>query len=444
MSYVESTSPHSGSGPQGGPGGNTPATLVDPDRITIAVVLARMTEFFDFFIYAIASALVFPHVFFSFADPLTATLYSFAVFSLAFIARPIGSLLFLQIDRKFGRAVKLIAALFTLCGSTMAISFLPSYAEAGIIAPCLLALFRIGQGAGLGGAWDGLVSLLAMNAPENRRGWYAMMPQIGAAMGFGLASAFFIVFLTQLSTEEFLSWGWRFPFFVALALNVLALFARLRMIVTPEFEAMVESHELEPRPMLEVLRAQPRVVLTGAFVPLASFALFHLVTVFPLSWVSLYSDERLSNFLFVQFISAIIAGGMIVVSGILADRFGRRNLLAAAAILIALFSFAVPLLLNSGTIGRYLFVLIGFALLGLSFGQAGGALASRFNREYRYTGASMTSDISWLIGAAFAPLVALGFSAEFGLIAAGLYLLSGAVCTLIALSFSRKLDMPSG
>ncbi|MOA37743.1 Inner membrane metabolite transport protein YhjE [compost metagenome] len=144
-----------------------------------------------------------------------------------------------------------------------------------------------------------------------------------------------------------------------------------------------------------------------------------------------------------QFVSAIIAGGMIVVSGILADRIGRRKLLAVAAVLIGLFSLVAPVLLSSGDIGRYLFVLIGFSLLGLSFGQAGGALASRFSREYRYTGASLTSDISWLIGAGFAPLVALGFSSKFGLFAVGIYLMSGALCTLIALWFSRTLDMPS-
>ena len=440
MSYTDTATYKDHKGTNGQP---TTPVAVDPDRITIAVILARMTEFFDFFVYAIASALVFPHVFFSFVDPLTATLYSFAVFSLAFIARPIGSLLFLQIDRKFGRAVKLTAALFTLCGSTMAISFLPSYDDAGMLAPILLAVFRIGQGVGLGGAWDGLVSLLAMNAPERQRGWYAMMPQLGAAMGFGLASAFFIIFTTQLSNPEFLAWGWRFPFFVALALNVLALFARLRMIVTPEFQTMLQQHELEPKPMFQMLRNQSRVVVTGAFVPLASFALFHLVTVFPLSWVSLNTNQRVSDFLFVQFVSAIIAGGMIVVSGVLSDKIGRRKLIGIAAALIAIFSFIAPVLLASGDIGRYLFVLIGFALLGLSFGQSGGALASRFSREYRYTGASLTSDISWLIGAGFAPLVALGFSSKFGLFAVGIYLLSGALCTIVALYFSRTLDMPS-
>jgi MFS family permease len=416
---------------------------VDPDQLTIAVILARMTEFFDFFVYAIASVLVFPYVFFTFADPLTATLYSFAVFSLAFIARPVGSILFQYVDRAFGRVTKLIVALVTLCGSTMAISFLPSFEQAGVIAPILLALFRLGQGFGLGGAWDGLVSLLAMNAPERERGWYAMMPQIGAAMGFGLASAFFIIFLTQLSHAEFLAWGWRFPFFVALALNVMALFARIRMVMTPEFGAMQEKLELQPVSYTSLLKAQPGVVLTGAFVPLASFALFHLVTVFPISWVTLFSKQRMVDFLFVQFISAIIFGGMIVVSGVLSDKIGRRKLLAIAASLIAVFALIAPLLLNSGEIGRFTFVLVGFGLLGLSFGQAGGALASRFSRNYRYTGASLTSDISWLVGAAFAPLVALASSAHFGLIGVSVYLFSGAMCTLIALYFSQRLEMPA-
>lgn len=426
-----------------GDGNKSDYPAVDPDQLTIAVILARMTEFFDFFVYAIASVLVFPYVFFTFADPLTGTLYSFAVFSLAFIARPFGSVLFQYVDRAFGRVTKLIVALVTLCGSTMAISFLPSFEQAGMIAPLLLALFRLGQGFGLGGAWDGLVSLLAMNAPERERGWYAMMPQIGAAMGFGLASAFFIIFLTQLTHAEFLAWGWRFPFFVALALNVMALFARIRMVVTPEFVAMQEKLELQPVSYLSVIKGQPGVVLTGAFVPLASFALFHLVTVFPISWVTLFSKQRMVDFLFVQFVSAIVFGGMIVVSGVLADKFGRRRLLAIAASMIAVFALLAPLLLDSGEIGRFTFVLVGFALLGLSFGQAGGALASRFNRTNRYTGASLTSDISWLIGAAFAPLVALYSSAHFGLIGVSAYLFSGAMCTLVALYFSKRLEMPS-
>lgn len=417
----------------------------DPDaasRIAGAVVIGRTTEFFDFFVYGIASVLVFPKIFFSAPDHLTAMLYSFAIFSLAFIARPIGTFIFMALDRQFGPTVKLTAALFLLCGSTMAISFLPPYADIGVAAPILLAVFRIGQGLGLGGAWDGLPSLLALNAPPNRRGWYSMIPQLGAAVGFMLASALFIVFTSWLNTEDFLAWGWRFPFFVALALNVVALFARLRLIHTPEFSALFKQKELQPQPALETLRAHGREVLIGAFIPLASYAMFHIVTIFPLSWVTLYTTEDVSQFLTVELIGAFLGGLSMMMSGVLADRIGRRKLLTIGAIAIAIFSFFTAPLINAGTTGHYIFVIVGFVLLGLSLGQARGALASRFSPAYRYTGAAMTSDIAWLIGAGFAPIVALGLSSRFDLTFAGYYLLSGAVCTLAALAIVRRTDPP--
>lgn len=409
-------------------------------RIAGAVVIGRTTEFFDFFVYGIASVLVFPKIFFAAPDQLTAMLYSFAIFSLAFVARPIGTLIFMSIGRHYGPTIKLTAALFLLCGSTMAISFLPGYADLGIVAPILLAVFRIGQGLGLGGAWDGLPSLLALNAPPHRRGWYSMIPQLGATVGFMLASALFIVFTGWLSPEDFLAWGWRFPFFVALALNVVALFARLRLIVTPEFAALFQQKELQPQPVLATLRAHGREVLIGAFIPLASYAMFHIVTIFPLSWVTLNTTENVSEFLTVEFLGAILGGLSIMLSGILADRIGRRKLLVIGAIAIAIFSFFTEPLLTAGTAGHYTFVLVGFALLGLSLGQARGALASRFSPAYRYTGAAMTSDIAWLIGAGFAPIVALGLSSRFDLSFAGYYLLSGAICTLLALAVVAKTD----
>lgn len=411
-------------------------------RIAGAVVIGRTTEFFDFFVYGIASVLVFPKVFFAAPDHLTGMLYSFAIFSLAFVARPIGTLIFMAVDRNFGPTVKLTAALFLLCGSTMAISFLPGYADIGIAAPILLAVFRIGQGLGLGGAWDGLPSLLALNAPPDRRGWYSMIPQLGAAVGFMLASALFIVFTSWLNTEDFLAWGWRFPFFVALALNVVALFARLRLILTPEFSAAFQEKELRPQPVFETLRAHGREVLIGAFIPLASYAMFHIVTIFPLSWVTLYTTEDVSQFLTVELIGAFLGGLSMMMSGVLADRIGRRKLLTIGAVAIAIFSFFTAPLIGAGTTGHYIFVIVGFVLLGLSLGQARGALASRFSPAYRYTGAAMTSDIAWLIGAGFAPIVALGLSSRFDLTFAGYYLLSGALCTLAALAIVERTDPP--
>ncbi|MET0748397.1 MAG: MFS transporter [Rhizobium sp.] len=409
-------------------------------NIAIGVIIGRTSEFFDFFIYGIASVLVFPKLFFPFADALHGTLYSFLIFSLAFIARPIGSVIFMAVDRTYGRGVKLTIALFLLGGSTVSISFLSGYDEIGVLAIWLLAAFRIGQGLALGGAWDGLASLLALNAPANRRGWYAMIPQLGAPIGFMIASALFAYFVFSLSNEDFLSWGWRYPFFCAFAVNVVALFARLRLVATPEFGSLLERHELEATKVLDMLRVHGRDVVIGAFAPLASFALFHLMTVFPLGWVTLYSEQAPASFLMVEFVGAVFAIVGIICSGLVADRIGRRGQLAVCAVLIAIFSFIAPHLLDGGQTGRYAFVIIGYSLLGLSFGQAAGALASRFGQTYRYTGAAITSDLSWLIGAGFAPFVALSLSSQFGIAFAGYYLLSGAVCTLAALAFSRRLE----
>ena len=413
---------------------------VSPATIALPVVMGPTSEFFDFFVYGIASVLVFPSLFFPDSDPVQATLKSFAVFSLAFIARPVGSLVFMAVDRNFGRVAKLIGALFLLCGSTMAIAFLPGYAQIGMLAPVLLAVFRFGQGLGLGGAWDGLPSLLSLSAPPQRRGWYAMVPQLGASLGFMLASGLFLVFSHWLNPEDFLAWGWRFPFFVALALNVVALFARLRLVITPEFARQFKAQELQPRPVLETVARHPREVLLGALIPLASYAMFHLVTIFPLSWVQLFSTGEATGLLGKLFVGAVVGGLTMMLSGLLADRVGRRGQLAIAAGLIAVFSFFAPQLLASEGTGRTVYVIAGFALLGLSLGQASNAIASRFQPAYRYTGAAVTSDIAWLIGAGFAPMVALWLCSRFGIAYVGYYLLSGAVVTLVALFFSRALD----
>ena len=206
---------------------------VDANEIAIGVIIGRTSEFFDFFVYAIASVLVFPALIFSFADPLTGTLLSFAVFALAFVARPIGTAIFLAVDRRYGRGVKLTIALMLLGVSTVATAFLPSYDQVGWLAIAILVIFRIGQGLALAGTWDGLASLLALNAPNTKRGWFAMVPQLGAPIGLIVASALFAYLSWALSAEDFLGWGWRYPFFVAFAINIVALFARLRIVVTP-------------------------------------------------------------------------------------------------------------------------------------------------------------------------------------------------------------------
>jgi MFS family permease len=414
---------------------------LSPANVAIGVVIGRTSEFFDFFVYGLGSILVFPKLIFPFApNAVTATLMSFTVFSLAFLARPIGSFIFMWIDRNYGRGTKLTLALFILGGSTASIAFLPSYETIGYWAVFFLALFRLGQGFALGGAWDGLASLLSLSSPPNKRGWYAMIPQLGAPIGFALASILFAYFVYNLNEADFLAWGWRYPFFVAFAINVVALFARLRIVASSEFGAAMEAQELQPRPVFEMLSKHSVDVVLGAFVPLASFAMFHLVTIFPLSWVVLSGAQPVERFLWVQVIGAAVGVIGIIFSGIVADHIGRRSELMLGAILIAIFSFSAPFLLDAGSAGQDAYILIGFGILGLTFGQSSGAVSSRFKQYYRYTGAALTSDLAWLVGAAFAPLIALGLASSLGIIFIGGYLLSGAICTLSALSLSRVLD----
>ncbi len=414
---------------------------VAPGDIAVGVVIGRTSENFDFFVYGIASALVFPTVFFPFAEPLQGALYSFAVFALAFVARPLGTMAFMRIQLRWGINAKLTAALFLLGTSTVCISFLPGYGTLGAWSIALLATFRVLQGVALGGSWDGLPSLLALNAPKGKRGWYAMLGQLGAPLGFIIAASLFAYLSRVLSPADFYAWGWRYPFFAAFTINVVALFARLRLVVTDEYVAQYEEYELEPVPVAQLFRERGRVVVIGAFAMLASYALFHIVTIFPLSWLTLYAGREVGDLLLVQIVGAVLATGSTVMSGLIADRFGRPRTLAAVAAVIAVFSGFAPTLLEGGVFGQNVFLLLGFVLLGLSYGQAAGAATANLGARYRYTGAALTSDLAWLTGAAFAPLVALGLCARFGLEFLGAYLLSGAACTLAALGLNRYLRL---
>ena len=412
---------------------------IAPGEIAIGVVIGRASEYFDFFVYGIASVLVFPKVFFPFASQLDGILWAFVIFSFAFIARPFGTALFMAIQRRWGRSTKLTMALFLLGFSTAGMAFLPGYATLGFQSIILLSIFRFVQGIALGGSWDGLPSLLALNAPENRRGWYAMLGQLGAPIGFAIASGLFLFLHANLQVVDFLDWGWRYPFYVAFAINVVALFARLRLVVTEEYTQLLEERELEPTRVGELLRTQGHNIFIGGFAALASYALFHIVTVFPLSWIALGNTQSVNDVLFVQLIGAGIAVVGMIASGLIADRIGRRQTLGLCASFIAVLSGFAPTLLNGDAAAQNLFILLGFALLGLSYGQAAGAVTSNFSTKYRYAGAALTSDFAWLVGAAFAPLVALGLSAHFGLGYLSLYLLSGAGCTLVALRLNRAM-----
>lgn len=408
--------------------------------IAIGVIIGRTSEYFNFFVFGIAAVLAFPYVFFPFASSTTGTLYSFVIFSFAFIARPFGSQLFSILHVRYGRGVKLTIALFSLGTTTCVIAFLPSYATLGMASIVLLALLRIAQGVSVGGSWDGLPSLLAVSAPKHRRGWYAMIPQLGAPIGFIIAAGLFAYLTLNLSHADFIAWGWRYPFFVAFTLNVVALFARMRLVLTPEFTRELEAHELKPVPIGDLVRNQWRTIALGAYAPLASYALFHLVTVFALSWAILFTEQSIGHFLIIQILGAFIALLCMVISGAVADYIGRRMALGISSVLIAIYSGWTAVLLAGSTVGGYLFILIGFALLGFAHAQAAGPINSGFPPAYRYSGAMFTSDLNWWFGAAFAPLVALLLAVHLGVSYVGLYLLSGAIATFAVLRVTRLFE----
>jgi MFS family permease len=412
---------------------------VAPGEIAIGVIIGRTSEHFDFFVFGISCVLVFPAVLFPFATQLDGMLLAFTIFSLAFIARPLGTALFMTFQRRWSRGTKLTIALFLLGSATAGMAFLPSYKVIGAWSIGLLVLFRILQGIAQGGSWDGLPSLLALNTPPGKRGWYAMLGQLSAPIGFMVAGALFLFLHASLDQDDFIDWGWRYPFFVAFAINVVALFARLRLVVTEEYTMAMEERELEPIGIVELLRTQGYNIFIGAFAALASYALFHLVTIFPLSWIVLGSTQSVNAVLVAELIGAVACILGMIISGLLADMIGRRTTLGIMAALIAIFALITPWLLGGGKIGQDAFIILGFGGLGLSYGQAAGSVTANFDTRFRYAGAALTTDFAWLIGAAFAPLVALGLSVRFGLVAVSVYLLSGVACTLLALRVNRAL-----
>lgn len=419
------------------PAGHSP---VAPGEIAIGVIIGRASEHFDFFVFGIACVLAFPSVFFPFTDTLNGMLYGFAIFALAFVARPFGTAIFMSIQRRWGRSVKLTVSLFLLGTATAGIAFLPGYNTIGGTAIFLLVLFRLLQGVALGGSWDGLPSLLALNAPPAKRNWYTMFGQLGAPIGFLLANALFLYLIQSVDSDDFRDWAWRYPFFVAFAINVVALFARLRLVLTEEYTLALEESELEPISSQELLDKQGPQIFLGAFAALASYALFHIVTIFPLSWIALQASQSIDGVLSIQIVGSFIGFVAVIASGFIAGRIGKRRTVGLMAVLIGIFALFSPLLMSGSAGMQNAFILIGFALLGVSYGQSSGTVTANLERRFRYAGAALTSDFAWLFGAAFAPLVALGLSVSFGLSAVSLYLLSGSVATLLALGINRHLE----
>jgi MFS family permease len=409
-----------------------------PGEIAVGVIIGRVGEFFDFFVYGIASVLVFPSLFFPFATPYEGLIYAFVIFSFGFIARIPGAMLGRFVHDRYGRGTKLFGALLLLGTSTVCIAFLPGYEEAGAVTIVLLAVLRITQGMAVGGAWDGLPSLLARSAPPNRKGWYAMLSQIGAPLGFLVAVGLFFFLSSSIAEHDFITWGWRFAFFTAFAINVVTLFARLRMAVTPEFEELFRARELTPSPLQELFQSKGKDILLGAIAPLGCYALFHLVTIFPLTWTVVGGDRfTLETVFFLQIVGAFLCLATMLISGKVADRFGRARTLWWSMVVIVLFCMPAPWLGNTD-FGAYAFIPTGFAVLGFSLAQAAGALNCCFEQQDRYSGALITNEFSWLAGAAFAPLIALVIAHTLGNAGVAYFVALSAAVSIVVLGLNLK------
>jgi metabolite-proton symporter len=401
--------------------------------VLFASLVGTTIEFFDFYIYATAAVLVFPRLFFPASDPTAATLLSLATFGIAFLARPIGSALFGHFGDRIGRKATLVAALLTMGISTVAIGVLPTYDSIGVVAPTLLGLCRFGQGLGLGGEWGGAVLLAVENAPPKKRAWYGMFPQLGAPLGFLASGGTFLLLSRWLTNEQFFTFGWRLPFLASAVLVAVGLYVRLTISETPVFQQVLEREARVKTPMADVLRHHGRPLVLGILSALATFVLFYLMTVFALVWGTTALGYTREQFLSIQLFGMLFFALTIPWSAQFADRHGRRATLIGVTVAIGVFGLFMAPLLAAGLWGALLFMCLGLALMGFTYGPLGTTLSELFPTAVRYTGSSLAFNLAGIFGASLAPYIATWLAERHGLQSVGYYLIVAAALTLVGL-----------
>jgi metabolite-proton symporter len=418
----------------------TPTSGNPVGRILLASLVGTTIEFFDFYIYATAAVLVFPKLFFPKADPTSATLQSLATFALAFFARPLGAALFGHFGDRNGRKATLVAALMTMGPSTVAIGLLPTYQSIGVLAPILLALFRFGQGLGLGGEWGGAVLLATENAPPGKKAWYGMFPQLGAPLGFLISSGTFFILGKTLTDQQFFNYGWRIPFIASAVLVWVGLYVRLRITETPDFLKVIEKNERVKVPVADVFVKHTRAIVLGTAAAITTFLLFYLMTVFTLSWGTSALHYTKTSFLVAQMISMFFFGIGIPLSAKLADRYDRGSILMLATAAIFVYGLCFSSLFVGGSLMMVnLMLAVGMFLMGLTYGPLGTALAEIFPPAVRYTGSSLAFTLAGILGASLTPYLATTLAKSYGLSAVGYYLAIAALITFAALAAARSL-----
>ncbi|MFL4478106.1 MFS transporter [Paeniglutamicibacter sp. ORCA_105] len=437
-------------------------------RVLFASLIGTTIEFFDFYAYATASVLVFPALFFPNASNVNAILSSFAIFGVAFVARPVGSVLFGHFGDKIGRKGTLVASLLLMGIATFLIGFLPpAQGNFVVLAPLMLVLLRFAQGLALGGEWSGAALLATENAPANKRAIYGTFPQLGAPIGFIIANLMFVGLQLGLSTEQFMSWGWRVPFILSAVMVAVGLWVRLKLVESVAFTKVVDQKKVAKSPFKTTMKYHWRPVLAGTFIMLATYVLFYLMTAFTLTYGTAPATVEAARaaaeakgkvfdaaaeaafvpglgiarpeFLTMLIIGVVFFGIFTLVSGPLAEKLGRRKFLIYVTSGIFIFGLAWTLMFGPGKAAAMVGLVLGFTLMGATFGPMAAYLPELFPSNVRYTGSAVAYNMSSVIGAAPASFVAIALW-QFGggnTVWVGVYLALGAVLTLVALFLTK-------
>ncbi|MFJ8184847.1 MFS transporter [Streptomyces sp. NPDC096105] len=434
-----------------------PTPVNSRSRVLVASLVGTTIEFYDFYIYATAAVLVFPTLFFPSSDPTTALLSSFAVFGAAMVARPIGAVVFGHLGDRLGRKGTLVASLLTMGIATFLIGVLPTYAQAGWVATALLVLMRLAQGFALGGEWSGAALIATENAPKGKRALYGTFPQLGAPLGFIIGNGLFLIIGVLLPSsagadpsqpsEAFLSWGWRLPFLFSAVMVAIGLWVRMRLVEAPVFAKTREAGLVRKLPLATVFRNHWKQLVLGTFFMLATYVLFYLMTTFSLSYGRAAKDADVpglgygySTFVLMMIFGVLFFAAFTLISGPLADRYGRRATLIAVTAGILVFGLVWVPLIGLGTVGVVLWLVFGFTLMGMTFGPMGALLPELFPTSVRYTGSGISYNVSSILGAAVAPFIAVALweAGDGSPWLVGVYLSAMALLTLVALVIGRE------
>ena len=410
-------------------------------RILAASLVGTAVEFYDFYIYATAAALVFGPLFFPASSEAAQLMLSFLSFGLAFIARPFGAVLFGHYGDRIGRKSTLVVSLLLMGVSTLLIAFLPTYAMAGWIAPLLLCLLRFGQGLGLGGEWGGAALLAVENAPPGWRARFGMVPQLGAPVGFLAANGMFLLLGMGLSEADFAAWGWRIPFLASAILVGLGLWVRLKINETPEFAQALAKDPPIPVPIGELIRNHALAAFAGTFAVVACFAIFYLSTAFALAHGTTALGYERETFLAVQLAATLFLVLGIIAAGVQADASSSARVLTWGCVATIGMGMMFGPLLGSGSLWLVWIALsLALFVMGFVYGPLGAWLPSLFPPRVRYTGASVAFNAGGILGGAVAPVAAQALSEFGGTAIVGLYLTMAGMFSLAGLLLARRFE----